>query len=425
KSDSDIFWVTGKPGSGKSTLMKHIVAAPETSERLGKWAGERPLLVLSSYFWISGGEKQRNKAGFLRRLFYQAVDKHRDFAADVFQEDLRSYRIFGPYLPRNDSPSESFWSDLELERLIRKLVGTACKTMNVAIFIDGLDEYGGNPNDIISLLDGIFRASGTNETNKRLKLCVSSRPWPVFQSRFSCKPSIKMEDQNGPDIKHYVTSTLQRHPRWENLDRERAQELNGDIAEMAEGVFLWAYLVTGLLTDALNNGDGLEDLQHLLNRLPLELTELFERILGSLEINQERFRKASELLELILVTDDMSLPALWVFYALLDPEEIYGISYQWLRPSQLNEKIDQVKWMVSARTKCLLEVAPGPAISDSDSHVNFDSYDVQFIHRTVGDYLKQPTVRENLQRAIKPTEKHPQTFNPHERLALVQLARLK
>ncbi|KAK3986014.1 hypothetical protein QBC44DRAFT_403372 [Cladorrhinum sp. PSN332] len=177
ESEPDIFWITGKPGSGKSTLIKFIVKAQNTPSSLKRWAGERPLLLISSYFWTSGDEMQRSKAGFLRRILYGAVSQHRDLGAEVFEERLRTYGIFGPSIWKKNP-----WTDLELERLVRRLVKTACKTMKVAMFIDGLDEYGGDPNDIVGLLQDLCRIPETTEINRSLKLCVLSRFWPGFQA---------------------------------------------------------------------------------------------------------------------------------------------------------------------------------------------------------------------------------------------------
>lgn len=39
KTSGDVFHLSGKLGSGKSTLMKHIRGSPRTEEKLKKWAG--------------------------------------------------------------------------------------------------------------------------------------------------------------------------------------------------------------------------------------------------------------------------------------------------------------------------------------------------------------------------------------------------
>lgn len=40
RSSRDVFHLSGKLGSGKSTLMKHIRASPRTEDKLRDWAGK-------------------------------------------------------------------------------------------------------------------------------------------------------------------------------------------------------------------------------------------------------------------------------------------------------------------------------------------------------------------------------------------------
>lgn len=46
--DDPVYWVSGKPASGKSTLMKFIASNPRTRESLEKWQ-EAPM-ILSHFF---------------------------------------------------------------------------------------------------------------------------------------------------------------------------------------------------------------------------------------------------------------------------------------------------------------------------------------------------------------------------------------
>ena len=66
-----IFWVNGKAGSGKSTLMRFIIDHPKTQELLRIWAGEKTLITAGFYFWISGTVEQRSQTGLLRYLLFQ------------------------------------------------------------------------------------------------------------------------------------------------------------------------------------------------------------------------------------------------------------------------------------------------------------------------------------------------------------------
>lgn len=48
--ENGIYWIQGKPGSGKSCLMKYLSHQEETRELLVKWAGEVPLIIASFFF---------------------------------------------------------------------------------------------------------------------------------------------------------------------------------------------------------------------------------------------------------------------------------------------------------------------------------------------------------------------------------------
>ena len=82
ESDSQLYWITGKAGSGKSTLMKFItqyeVARDESITRirkfdqyLSKWAANQRLIVASFYFWAAGSFFDTAHRGLYQSLLYQ------------------------------------------------------------------------------------------------------------------------------------------------------------------------------------------------------------------------------------------------------------------------------------------------------------------------------------------------------------------
>lgn len=72
EGQNDIYWITGKPGSGKSTLMKYISKHGITHESLRHWSGGKRLITASFFFWISGSSVlQRSQEGLLRSLLYE------------------------------------------------------------------------------------------------------------------------------------------------------------------------------------------------------------------------------------------------------------------------------------------------------------------------------------------------------------------
>jgi len=65
-----MFWVSGKPGSGKSTLMKFMAHHHTTRSRLQAWADSQPLVIASHYIWSAGTSMQKSQQGLLQSLHF-------------------------------------------------------------------------------------------------------------------------------------------------------------------------------------------------------------------------------------------------------------------------------------------------------------------------------------------------------------------
>ncbi|KAI8200939.1 hypothetical protein KHU50_006326 [Colletotrichum sp. SAR 10_65] len=73
RNDSGIYWISGKAGSGKSTLMKLIGTDERTRQPLLEWSAGSRLLILSFYFWNPGTPLQKSLEGLLRSIISQAL----------------------------------------------------------------------------------------------------------------------------------------------------------------------------------------------------------------------------------------------------------------------------------------------------------------------------------------------------------------
>jgi hypothetical protein len=70
---SGLYWINGKAGSGKSTLMKYIFNKYETRRHLNFWAGNQKLCIAAFFFWSGGGCLQRSQSGLYRSLLFDIL----------------------------------------------------------------------------------------------------------------------------------------------------------------------------------------------------------------------------------------------------------------------------------------------------------------------------------------------------------------
>ena len=75
KSGHGAYWVNGKAGSGKSTLMSYVCQNSRTVDLLKHWSIDRVLLTPTYFFWAAGSKMQNTVEGLLRSLIYQMLIK--------------------------------------------------------------------------------------------------------------------------------------------------------------------------------------------------------------------------------------------------------------------------------------------------------------------------------------------------------------
>lgn len=71
RSTDTFYWISGKPGSGKTTLVKSILEHPNTRAYLDIW--QPGSLIISHFFWRPGTQLQQNIKGLLCSLLHQLL----------------------------------------------------------------------------------------------------------------------------------------------------------------------------------------------------------------------------------------------------------------------------------------------------------------------------------------------------------------
>ncbi|KAK3339632.1 hypothetical protein B0T25DRAFT_618078 [Lasiosphaeria hispida] len=91
RAGTGIFWISGKPGSGKSTLMKHIYNNDRTLELITQWGSQSPQLITTFFFHHRGNAMQKSFEGLLRGVISQVLEKEPDLSAIIRQMLIHEY----------------------------------------------------------------------------------------------------------------------------------------------------------------------------------------------------------------------------------------------------------------------------------------------------------------------------------------------
>ncbi|KAH6976880.1 hypothetical protein EDB80DRAFT_593930, partial [Ilyonectria destructans] len=379
----DIYWITGKPGAGKSTLMKFLIEDEAIKQHLRLWSSDRPLILSTFYSWNAGSEMQKSQEGLLRTLLSQCLAQMREIIPKVCPRRWALFKIFG---------SQAFevapdWTWYELLESFSALCLLAGDEFNLAVFIDGLDEFEGEHDKLVGFVKLLHSHPGT-------KICVSSRPWNVLLDAFSYSPSLQIEDLTAGDIEKFVKSEFQRTPGFRELrdalPSDASQLIDGIISK-AQGVFLWVSVVVQTLRDGLTEGDRLADLQAVLDELPSDLSGLYQNIWSRMKPGY--LAHSSQLFQIHRCsTSSLGAVTMW----LADEENSLDENINIIRQQRARHILQVMKRRVNSRTGGLLEVS--------------DYGQVDYLHRTVRDWIL--TIWPEI------CSKSPAQFDPH--LALLK-----
>lgn len=81
-----LFYISGKPGSGKSTLVKYISQDPLTQELLKAWANKdaKDVIAIPFFFWNSGTKEQKTIAGLYRSVLWEVIQSRPELTRRIF-----------------------------------------------------------------------------------------------------------------------------------------------------------------------------------------------------------------------------------------------------------------------------------------------------------------------------------------------------
>ncbi|CAG8955159.1 hypothetical protein HYFRA_00007175 [Hymenoscyphus fraxineus] len=282
-SDEGTFHISGKLGSGKSTLMKFLCDHESTQTGLKKWAGDRRLVLAKFFFWKPGSLLQKSLEGLYRSLLHDILRSCPEFIPDVLPVRWKEVKSM-PLQVQTQLDIGAREAKEAFTRLLSHM--TLYKNHCFCYFVDGLDEYEETTeDDYKSMVETLAR--WTDLSHGGVKICISSREYNVFLNAFSGERRIRLQDLTKRDMLRYVRERLH------STGDEKSERIVNKIVEKGNGIFMWVSLVVKNFRACFEDSHELSELEKLLDTPLEELNNLFSHLLGSLE---QSYRKRAALL---------------------------------------------------------------------------------------------------------------------------------
>ena len=346
-----VLWIKGKPGAGKSTLMKHALRYHQKSSQ--------NCSEVAYFFNARGHILEKTSLGMFRSLLYQMLKMD----STLCDEFLLYYR--GKQHKHSGSwqwhlrELRAFLLDMARENRIRP----------TCIFIDALDECDDHEvRDVVSILEELSEMA-TN-SGCQISICLSSRHYPHITMKKRADLVVEKQPGHVQDIITYIKDKL--------IAKE--QDIEQELIQKANGVFMWVILVIELLNQAYDEGMVIK-MKTKLIEIPDDLDEVFRMVL------EKNNRHKAEMVLLLQ----------WVLFSRrpLKLEELY------LAVLAGTHSDEPTTWNRSRTghdvlTRYIITISRGLV---ECRRIARDIYEVQFIHETVKHFL----LRDKRLQVLDPT----------------------
>lgn len=297
------YWITGKPGSGKSTLMTHVSCSSRTKDALRR-NGKQWKIVRFFFDFRAVSSLANSIEGLIRSLLYQIIRQIPEVAEFIDHAQFSGNAVQ--------------WSLPKCLDNLRE--ATEVSSYHICAFIDGLDEFEGSHSHLVEVIHTI------RESVSGMKLCLASRPYLAFHEKFRNLDGLIMQDHNQESIDLYASA------KWADRRIDHKTQLPQDlcrrIREKANGVFLWARLaVDELLIDFIAK-KSTHELYAQLESMPGEVEAMYQR---SLERMPEAHQQEAAAILYVLLQSEGKLP-INKLYAVLAAMRTHGHVGQLILP---------------------------------------------------------------------------------------------
>ena len=306
---SDILWLVGKPGTGKSTFL--LEALRRSQQRTGQ-PGLEEMLEFDRTHSNPPQTKQQNKSMPLKKIvasyFYNFRDKGgnevhvssmlQSLLFQILYQEARVFPLFQKTFSKYkaNGPRLSMWSHDDLRTVFASIINLQDRELplNIELFIDALDESEQSVL-VFRLINGTISAA--QEKSVAVKALVACRDMQVLLEIPEDR-QIHLEKHNSTEISSLINlgvsnieKQLTRFYDKVHFARNTIQveRFKAEMSRRAQGTILWVSLALASVASDLSHGVfTIERMMSALDDIPSHLEDLYVYIIEKIKANGER-----------------------------------------------------------------------------------------------------------------------------------------
>ncbi|KAM0531696.1 hypothetical protein ACHAP6_008156 [Verticillium nonalfalfae] len=276
---TDVLWLYGNPGTGKSTMSMFL------AEALPEVFPKTPKKTLAYFFCDSGYDTRKTAAAVVRGLLLQLVQQHPRLIEHVLPK----------YEERNAQAFNSFdavWA-IFLKACADKATGRKY------CLIDALDECEQDEQEmLLKQIEDTFGQARSGAGTLNVSLLITSRPYLEIRECLQNFPKKDLAsfEESRQDIHKFVDEKVAKLSRKKSYPNSVARSVTRILRERAGGIFLWVGLVCQEL-EKVASRNAVTRLQ----QIPAGLQSLYRQLLDTALQQDDKPDTVKRLLGFVMV----------------------------------------------------------------------------------------------------------------------------
>ncbi|CEN61006.1 hypothetical protein ASPCAL07675 [Aspergillus calidoustus] len=262
KNSSLLFWLQGSPGTGKTYLTSAVIdqiRAQVATKNEG-----------FAFFYCRKGDESRSQPQSILQSFVRQLSTNANSPESVqikLRDAVKEAREKG--------------TNFRFQQCKEQILASLNIYAKSTLVIDALDECESDTRDeLIEALNSFIQ-----DSEKPVKIFISSRPDPAIASELEGSPNIGIQaGDNQDDIRKYLDIELDKVSKKVAVLKRMKEEIMAKLLERAQGMFQWAVLQVHQLSKC----QSAPSVRDRLNKLPASLKDSYDEVwdqIKSLEDN--------------------------------------------------------------------------------------------------------------------------------------------